>query len=207
MAHLFLLKYLAYCADSSSERTWAGKSMPAIIESVDEMQHLNQPVWQIVMAKPEKRSIFGWLRHFSLIAVAYAGILVSTWADIAYLPAVGPSPLRFRPAFKPRTNSVVSPSLVLAHSGAPVPPKKAENPSAPIPPTGVHDPAPTTDQTNAPIVEPPRSDGVISPQMLLKYFNKSTNGNAAGVNGPLDFTPPPTLEPPSSKAEYSTPAH
>lgn len=85
-------------------------------------------------------------------------------------------------------------------------PVLTEKAPAPAPPAPVHEPASTNDQANV-IVEQPQPDGVVSPQMLLKYFNKSTNGNAAGVNAPLDFTPPRLAEPPSSKAEYSTPQH
>jgi hypothetical protein len=207
IVHFFLLKSLANSADSSPGWTSAWKSMPAAIESIDDMQqHLNQPVLQMVMTKPEKRSIIGHRRHFPLIVTACMGILISSWADTVYLPAVGPSPLRFRPAFKPNTNNVASPSPVLAQPVIPLLTEKAGKTFVPIPPTPVPDSGPTTDQTDA-NAEPPRSDGVISPQMLLKYFNKSTNGNAAGITAPLDFTPPRAVEPPSSKAEYSTPAH
>ncbi len=46
-------------------------------------------------------------------------------------------------------------------------------------------------------------DGVVSPQMLLKFFNKSTNGPSTTVIAPMDFRPPnPTPLP--SKATYST---
>lgn len=181
--------------------------MPAVIESIDAMQqHLTQPVWQMIMTKPEKRSIFGYRRHFPLIVTACMGILISSWADTVYLPAVGPSPLRFRPAFKPNTNRVVLPSPAPAKSTLPLPAEKAEKTPAPTPAIPLHDPVPTTEQADA-VVEPPPSDGEISPQMLLKYFNRSTNGNAAAVSAPLDFTPPRPVEAASSKAEYSTPSH
>jgi hypothetical protein len=50
--------------------------------------------------------------------------------------------------------------------------------------------------------ESPGAADVISPQMLLKYFNKSTNGTGTGIIAPLDLTAP-RAQPPSSKATYS----
>lgn len=179
----------------------------AVFMRMDGMQkHLNQLVRQMFMTKSEMQSAFGHGRRIVFLAVAFAGVLFSGWADNAYLPAVGPSPLRYLPPFKPKTNIVVLPPPVLVPATAPVPVEKA--PPAPVAPAPVvvPEPIPANIQTNA-FVEPPRTDGVVSPQMLLKYFNKSTNANAAGVDGPLDFNPPRSAEPPSSKAEYSTPPH
>jgi hypothetical protein len=167
-------------------------------------QHLKQSVLQIVMSKPEKRSMIGCLRHFPVIAIAYVGILFSTWANTPYLTAVGPSPLRFRPAFKPNTNTAPPPPpSVVVHPAATVP---AVSAIVPNPPTPVVSSAPTNVQTDA-VAETAGTDGVISPQMLLKFFGKSTNGNTGGVKGPLDFTPPRMEAAPSSKAEISTPPH
>jgi hypothetical protein len=51
---------------------------------------------------------------------------------------------------------------------------------------------------------PSNPDEVVSPQMLLRYFNKSTNGASASVIAPMEFTPPPAAPAPSSKASFST---
>jgi hypothetical protein len=49
----------------------------------------------------------------------------------------------------------------------------------------------------------PQPGDVVSPQMLLKYFNKSTNGTGAGIIAPVDVnTSRPTQATPSS-ATYS----
>lgn len=53
-------------------------------------------------------------------------------------------------------------------------------------------------------IEQTRPEDVVSPQMLLKFFNKGTNGAATSVTVPLDFTPPRPAEPSNSKASYST---
>jgi hypothetical protein len=44
---------------------------------------------------------------------------------------------------------------------------------------------------------------VVSPQMLLKYFTKSTNSTASAAT-PLDFTPPKAAGTPPSRATYET---
>jgi hypothetical protein len=49
-----------------------------------------------------------------------------------------------------------------------------------------------------------RPEDVVSPQMLLQFFNKSTNGPANSVVAPIEFTPPKAPEPPTSKGSYST---
>lgn len=177
--------------------------MPPVFIGSDAMQqHLNQPVRQMFMTKPGMRSFFRYRHYCSLIAAAYLVVLAPAWSNAGYLPTVGPSPLRFRPAFKPNTNIVVLP-IPIQPVVAPPPAEKVEKVSSPTLPA--LEPIPAIAQTNA-VVEPPRPD-VVSPQMLLKYFNKPTNGNAAGVSAPLDFTPPRPVEPPSSKASYSTPQH
>jgi hypothetical protein len=145
-------------------------------------------------------------RHVKKIGpliAAYAGALISSWAGMAYLPAIGPAPLRFLPALKPFTQSV--PPLPAAAQPAPPPGEKAEKPSGPVAPSQPINVSPATGPTDTG-AEPAPADGVISPQMLLKYFNKPTNSNAPNVKAPLDFIPPRTGEPRSSKAEYSTPS-
>jgi len=176
--------------------------MPSVFEGIEAVRkRLYQFVRQIFMEKTEKRCSFGYRGYLPLLLAAYMGVLASGGADTAYLPVVGPSPLRFRPAFKLNINVVMLPLPAPVKPVAALPVEKA-----PIQPVTMREPVPTTEQTNA-TVEPPQPDSVISPQMLLKYFNRSTNGNAAGVSAPLDFTPPHPVEPPSSKAEYSTPPH
>ncbi len=181
--------------------------MPAPIENIDEMQaHLNKLVWRTVRTNPENYSKLGHSRCFSLIVTALMGVLMSSWASTAYLPAVGPAPLRFRPAFRPITNSVVPPPPVPAQPPVPPPAEKTGRITLPIPAAPAPASVPAAEETDA-VAERPPSDGTVSPQMLLRFFNKSTNGVAAGGIAPLDFTPPRTAEPPSSKAEFSNPPH
>ncbi|HZQ45620.1 MAG TPA: hypothetical protein VFC07_01300 [Verrucomicrobiae bacterium] len=181
--------------------------MPSVFDVINATkQHRYQPVRQMIMTKPAKRSKFGFHRHFTVIAAAYLSVLILGRADTAYLPAVGPSPLRFRPDFKPVAHIVYSPPPTVSQPDVPLPAQKVEKVSVPVPPTPPPEPIPAIDKTNG-IVEPPRPEGVVSPQMLLKYFNRPTKGNSAGVSAPIDFTPPPSAEPPSSKATYSTPPH
>jgi hypothetical protein len=198
------LKFSANTADTSHGRTSAWKPVPATIESVDLMQqHPNKPIGQNL----EKRSKFGYSLFFPLVVTGFMGIVLSSWANSTYLSSVGPSPFRYLPISTPSTNRVASPTPAVVQLPVPPPVETVEKPPLPAPPTPAPSPAPGSDQTQA-VVESPQSDGVISPQILLKYFNKSTNGAAAAVSGPIDFSPPRVvLETPSSKAEYSTPPH
>jgi hypothetical protein len=156
----------------------------------------------MVMTKLKQRFRF----DFFLVIAASMGICISNLVCGAYLPAVGPAPLRFRAPYKPNANTVTTPSPVVSQPAFPAPTEDAEKTPAPALPPPVHEPAPAPIQTNA-VVETPPSDGVISPAMLLKYFNRSTNGAAAGVGAPPHFTPAAGVEPQSSKVDSSTPPH
>jgi hypothetical protein len=143
----------------------------------------------------------GFCRCVALIIAGWTGFFGSGRANLAYLPAVGPAPLRFQPDFKPVKHIVATPPPEPAQAAAPVAPAKAQ----PVAPTPAPEPTPVVVQPAA-VVEPPKPDGVVSPQMLLKYFNRGTNADAA-TSPPAGFTPPGQIEPPSSKASYSTPQH
>jgi hypothetical protein len=173
-----------------------------------------------------RRRIFMFRRIHQLLPAAVGLLGVATaWADAGYLPLAGPLPLRFR----------LPPVLVAEHASDPLPPPPPAPivlPTPPMPP----EPPQTSNAapakmdkpvavTNAPALEfdarepvtGPASatspDGVISPQMLIKYFTVSANPatNAAGVAavGPIGFTPPPVTAPAptppaASKAAPST---
>jgi hypothetical protein len=147
--------------------------------------------------------------RYSVLPVLTLGVAsVFASADPGYLPVVGPAALRFRAASMATANLPISarpeitePESVLIRPETLDPlnavtnevSAAAERPEPVLP----HNPIPA---------EPVPSGEVISPQMLLKYFTKSTNGTGAGVLGPmpLNFTPPPPSQTPSSKATYST---
>ncbi len=131
-----------------------------------------------------------------------AGFLVSGQANVGYLPTVGPAPLRFRPDYKAAIHIVATHTAEVAQPSAPVLPVTVPTP---ILTPAVAEPTPAVAQPVA-TVEPSRPDGVVSPQMLLKYFGRGTNAEAT-AGAPLGFTPPRQVEPPSSKASYSTPQH
>jgi hypothetical protein len=57
--------------------------------------------------------------------------------------------------------------------------------------------------TAQPPVESSPPEPVVSPQMLLKYFTKSTNSMAPAAS-PIDFNPPKSVEAPPSRATYET---
>jgi len=161
----------------------------------------------------EQFSMFGRLRHWAEAGAVFAGLALGVSAAPGYLPAVGPVPLRFRPAAPPAAALVqmplpppdVTPSApdiptplsAAAVTGAKQTPPAATPSSVPVNLTATNGPA-GPDAASSGSVPP------ISPQMLLHYFNRSTNGTAAGIMAPVDFAPPGAAKPPSSTATYTT---
>jgi hypothetical protein len=146
-------------------------------------------------------------KGFSIFLLALLGGFASAAPTIGYLPVVGPAPLRF----------IIAPR-VLTNQFRPVlpPPEPARvfMPTEPIQPPPaepavVHpqEPARDTPAAATPLRELPMeaapADEVVSPQMFLKFFNKSINISNS-VAAPVDFMPPKIAEPPVSKATYST---
>ena len=148
-------------------------------------------------------------------------LAVSAFAGSGYLSAVGPSPLRFRPAPKPEGVRVVLPPLP-----APEPPvelqKAAERPTAaltetaqtnssvavvptPVSPVANVTPSADTSQPAGPAMpfETSPEPRLIPPQVFVQFFRPlgGTNNPAAMVVAPVPFQPPP-LPPPSSEASY-----
>jgi len=154
-------------------------------------------------------NIPGMRRKFpnrSRLCFAVAGILSAAAlasADPGYLPRVGPASLRFRPAPQPATGHFVLPPLEVA----PEPPPVAVTPAAkPTAPAVTNSAATETTVISSEIPaapEPARADDVVSPQMLMRFFSKSTNGTATSVIAPIQFTPPKAETPPS-KAAFTT---
>jgi hypothetical protein len=141
-----------------------------------------------------------------VLTLAVASVFGST--DPGYLPLVGPAALRFRAAIATTTNVaiLVQPETTEAESALIRPEtldplNAATNEAAVV----VEKPALVNPLQPIPMEASPPGE-VISPQMLLKYFTKSTNAAGTRVLGPMpmNFTPPPPSQAPPSKATYST---
>jgi hypothetical protein len=158
-------------------------------------------ILQTTETKSDKRRLFRARRHCAIIfagALAIAGLAA---ASPGYLACVGPAPLRFRPVPLPFTNQVVLPAPdpePVATISSPVP----FGPMPELPPPSA-EPVAIINQATSGIPDTTRPEEVVSPQMLLKFFNKSTNGASSSVVVPMGFTPPKSPEPPASKATYS----
>ena len=63
---------------------------------------------------------------------------------------------------------------------------------------------PAISNTPGPAAAASAPEPMVSPQMLLKYFNRTTNGISSAVTAPMEFAPPTPARPPSSTATYST---
>jgi hypothetical protein len=162
-----------------------------------------QTVLQITEIKSEKRCLVRDWRPFAIVLAGALAVAGFAAASPGYLPCVGPAPLRFRPP-PPVINQIV----LAAPEVEPVPTVASPVPFGPMPelppaPPPTEPPA-IINHVSSGIPDTTRPEEVVSPQMLLKYFNKSTNGTSSSVITPLDFTPPKSPEPPPSKATYST---
>ena len=151
-------------------------------------------------------------RQFTLIVAAYLGACLLGWSRPGYLTVVGPAALRFfaPPPPAPRLPPAPIPMPVVSTNSAPVTPVKQdaeETAAGPGAETNVPALPPGPDmsgQTNGPGggLGTPKPEDVVSPQMLMQYFNKTGNGTATSIYAPVDVTPrPPTGSP--SKAGYS----
>ena len=179
------------------------------------------------------------LENLHQLLPAMAGVLsvAVVSADTGYLERTGPLPLRFRDSPPPMVRQIGAafpppflppyfPPPVMVSlptpSMPPTPPETSQTTNDPVLPVAVTNGAALEFNARQLVDDPPAPtmpDGLVSPQMLLKYFRTSTNGSpkevrngsSMGLIAPLGFTPPlvtepapPPPPPPSSKATYST---
>ena len=153
-------------------------------------------------------------KHTKRLCLLCLALPALAWSGPGYLAIVGPAPLRFWSPSHVKYGPVVAatntpPSAVSAQTETPDP---YDFLAAFGSPTAVPVPAPM--QPVAPDIEMKavsanpqqgalQPGDVVSPQMLLKYFNKNTNGTGAGIIAPLNLTPSSNPQPPPSSATYS----
>jgi hypothetical protein len=176
----------------------------------------------------EKAAMISGGRHMKLLCILCLAIPAIAWTGPGYLATVGPAPLRFwsPPHVKPAPVSVKTDTPPAAVSASTETPDPYDFLAAFGSPTSVPIPMPmpqvtTNVEMNAasqppqqpvtpqPVASQPgalQPSDVVSPQMLLQYFNKGTNGNgaAAGIIAPIDLSVPHNnTPPPPSSATYS----
>jgi len=140
----------------------------------------------------------------------------STWGGGGYLPQTGPSPLKFQDTpmrFDPaavlpplkmsdqpsRTNTTaVSQSSTNLNDGFEVLSPAEPEPQTTTVSSSVN-PSPIPDLLS----NPPQGNGEVTPQLLLRYFNKSGSQETL-VTPQIPFTPPPPLSLRGSSATYSS---
>ena len=146
----------------------------------------------------KQRLFWNW-RYLSLVLFASLGVAVAASSGAGYLRRVGPAPLRFSPVLPPpRACRFVLPAPVPVAEPSPIAAQieKAQA-SAPKPSAIVSQ---ATSGAAQPPMEPVPPDVVISPQMLLRYFNPSTN--SAAVGAPMNFNPPKAARPSPGPAAF-----
>lgn len=138
-------------------------------------------------------------RYYISMLSIWLGTGLGAGAAPVYLSTVGPAPFRFQAPPRPPTRPTPPAPALVGPESAPV--STATN----TPPPAVTNtaPPPAADTNALNVVNPPKSDEVVSPQMLLKYFNRSTNGIGSEVITPLTVPLPSQSAPPASKATYS----
>ena len=149
-----------------------------------------------------------------LILVAQAGLLAG------YLPAVGPTSLRFLP--QPGQTLVSLPPLSMGETSPLAPVSIAVPPSTPdesIPVTDTNTPlsllpgiypSPALTTNTPPSMTFSDTNGVppMAPQAFLRFFNRKPGAGAGGeaLVAPVDFRPANPPMPASSTATYTSPA-
>ena len=153
--------------------------------------------------------MFGRMRHLAVSTALFAGLGTVVLASPGYLPVVGPVLLRYR---TPASPTVALVRMPLPPADVPPVEEPAPEPVAAKPaPAAAPAPAPapmvlqaTTPPSPAEPVAAATGEQMVSPQMLVRFFNRSTNGGGAGIIAPMDFTPPAPTSPQSSTATYSS---
>ncbi|HEY2952442.1 MAG TPA: hypothetical protein VGK40_07665 [Verrucomicrobiae bacterium] len=154
-----------------------------------------------------RRAVCAWIAG-GLLALPVAGLA-------AYLPMIGPAPLRFQapprvataspPALIPDTDPETEPNSTAAAlpSGTNATPAQLE------PIVSVAKSPDPIDVTNAPpAFTGPADANLITPQMMMHFFPRQlgdTNGVDTGLLLPFVFSPPVPASRTPSKATYSTP--
>ncbi|MGO8698639.1 MAG: hypothetical protein ACLQVY_13065 [Limisphaerales bacterium] len=126
----------------------------------------------------------------------FSSMAAAIWASSAYLPSVGPAPLRFRALPLLSANPVSLPAPLPAPPPEPMEGEDDEDSDLlpAIPPlagtnTDGSPSAVVMEASSAPQNQRP-PDPVVSPQMLLQYFQPATNQVMASPTEPVGFQPP-----------------
>ena len=155
-----------------------------------------------------------------IVLVALVALMDLPARGAAYLPIVGPPPLRFAPAKAGAKNVAWTPptptlptSVVETNKSNATPAIPANNIAPPPPavePASIPVPLPVENlSTNSTVQTHPANNLlVVTPEMLVDYFkpnNKATNAANVRVLVPVNFTPPASASTPSSQAIYLSP--
>jgi hypothetical protein len=149
--------------------------------------------------------MFGRLRHAVIGAAGLFGLAAVVLADSAYLPNVGPVPLRFRIVPLLPTNIVSLPApypLTAADTEADDADAADTADVVAIPPLSGADGSKAVvmeSSSEPPPGPPPAFEPVISPQMLIPFFRPSTTATNLGTVAPVGFLPPSPSAPPAAK--------
>jgi hypothetical protein len=159
-------------------------------------------------------------RRACLILVAFAALTEPPARSAAYLPLVGPPPMRFEKATDGSTKiswtppALIPPAVVVEPTPQNVTPTIPVNnvvsPHSVVEPAKTPVPLPTENLSTNSTVQAKSANELllVTPEMLVDYFKPNHNAtNAANVRvlAPVNFTPPASASMPSSQASYISP--
>ncbi len=154
------------------------------------------------------------------ILIALASLTELPASDAAYLPLIGPPPLRFEKATDGSKKIIwIPPALVQPAVAVETNPPSV---TSSMPVNNIVQPPPANGPASGPVSVSPENLStksteqtksandllVVTPEMLVDYFKPNNNAtNAANVRvlAPVNFTPPASVSMPSSQAIYRSP--
>jgi hypothetical protein len=173
----------------------------------------------LLVGKPCSRMIkhFFKARRLGLVWAALPLLLCLPANGGAYLPAIGPVPMRFEAAAVPAKILAWIPSVADKPAAPavtnlpPAIPAVSTEIAGAIPPMGTKADSPGSSMPeNLSTNSPPEAHSagdllVVTPEMLVDYFkpgSDATNQTNVRVVTPVGFMPPPSVASPSSQASY-----
>jgi hypothetical protein len=159
-------------------------------------------------------------RRVCIILVALAALTEPPVRGAAYLPLVGPPPMRFEKAMAVSKEVSWTPPALFPPAVAVDTNLLSANSAIPV--NNVVLPHPVIEPANTPVPLPPENSStnsavqtrsanellMVTPEMLVDYFKPNNNAtNAANVHVlvPVNFTPPASASISSSQASYRSP--
>jgi hypothetical protein len=200
-------------------RLGSGRSAPIKLEVAVGTGRSAKHAWMRFVGRNSRINQLGWLVPATILICASA----RAGENCNYLAVIGPAAVRFSVAMPQYDPAKVLPPLKMSDAPAanlvenvtrpveqvaPQPVETKTNAQEQTSASEVTPPAASVESTPAPIVmpaEPKAEASQMTPQMLLRYFNREGTKEVIVPNA-VEFTPPAPASTGRSSAVYSSPA-